>query len=302
MLGIEPGPQLLDQELPTAMIAAWAVALGNLLTIPLFLLTVPFIVGMTALRPAAVVPFALVAAVTATYVTNPTAFGLAQFVVGGLLGLLLKLSGLPRAPFLLGFVMGPIAETSLAKTIAIFGWDALLRPGVIALGAIMLFVLFRLRAPAETRGLDDPYSRPVAYGTLAGMMALAAAAAVVALGYSYGGGVAPIGAAAITAGAALVAIIRLRSKPDTPPPRLALGLGGVLALSVLAMPLCGLIPASLLFVGLTWRRVLGGRWRSLLLVLVATAALQYLMMRALIPGPLGFGLLGQVLADLLTST
>jgi hypothetical protein len=68
------------------------------------------------------------------------------------------------------------------------------------------------------------------------------------------------------------------------------------------MPLCGLIPASLIFVGLTWRRVLGGRWRSLLLVLVATAALQYLMMRALLPGPLGFGLLGQVLADLLTST
>jgi hypothetical protein len=282
------------------MTAAWAVALGNLLTIPLFLLTVPFIVGLTSLRPAAIVPFALVAAVTATYVTDPTVFGLAQFAAGGLLGLLLKISGLPRAPFLLGFVMGPIAETSLSKTIAIFGWDALLRPGVIALGAVMLFILYRLRAPAETRGLDDPYSRPVAYGTLAGMIVLSVAAAVVASGYGYGGGVAPIGAAAITAGAALVAIIRLRWKPDTPRPRLALGLGGVLALSVVAMPLIGLIPASLLFVGFAWRWSLGGGWRSLLLVLFATAALQYLMMRALLPGLIGFGVLGEPIADLLT--
>lgn len=298
MLGIEPGPAFLGPELPTAMVFAWAVALGNILTIPLFLFTVPLIVGITAPRPASIVPYALVAAVTATHAANPTLFGLSQFALGGCLGLLLKASGLPRAPFLLGFVMGPIAETSLGKTIAIFGWDALLRPGVIILGVALLLVLFRLRAPASVRGLDDPFSRPTANATFLGMIVLAAAATVAALNYRGSAGVAPIGSAAILGGAALVAIIRLRSKPETPPPPFAFGLGGMLALLVLALPFIGLIPASLVFLVLVRGSIAGGSWRALVLSMIAVGAIQYLMLGELLGQQVAFGVFDQPLFEI----
>ena len=50
-----------------------------------------------------------------------------------MIGLVLKRAGWPRAPFILGFVLGGLVETSYYQTAVIWGWSALWRPMTIVL-------------------------------------------------------------------------------------------------------------------------------------------------------------------------
>lgn len=295
MLGLEPGPRLLGAELPTAMTYAWAVVFGNLLTIPLFLAVAPILVRMTAPRPATIVPFALVAIVTAALGASGSLFTLGQFVAGGILGLMLRAAGMPRAPFLLGFVMGPIAETSLGKTVEIFGFEALLRPGVIILGAVLLAILFRLRRPASVRIPQESFSPAAAATTLTGMIVVAVAAIVAASDYHESSWYAPAGAAAVLIGAATLALIRLPKRVRTGRPELALGTGVALAILLLALPLVGLMPATVVFLLLTRRAIAQGSWAAVSVAIAIVAAAQYLFVTGLFGQEPSFGLLNRFL-------
>src|SRR6185312_13989087 len=99
-----------------------------------------------------------------------------------LLGVLLLLAGLPRAPFVLGFVMGPIVERALGRTVEIFGFDALARPGVIVLGVLLIVVLFRLKRPRAAPA-DDAFSPFAARLAFAFLMLLATASFAAAISY-----------------------------------------------------------------------------------------------------------------------
>ena len=295
MLGIEPGPQFLGPQLATAASFAWVVALANILTIPIFLLSVPLLVGVTAPRPTLVAPFALIAIVTATLAAGGGLFGLAEFAIGGLLGVLLKLAGLPRAPFLLGFVMGPIAETSLGKTIAIFGFDALRRPGVIILGVAMVAVIARMRRPVAI-GAAEGFSRSAATATFAGMIALGLAAIVVAQQYSDSASLAPVAASAIMAGAAAFSVFRLARRKGAPPEPMALDMGLRLAASIAVLPVIGLIPASVLFLLSVRQRIGSGSMWTLGLAILAVVLAQFLFFEGLLGIRPEFGLFEKFLS------
>ncbi|MEX0853985.1 MAG: tripartite tricarboxylate transporter permease [Bauldia sp.] len=295
MLGLEPGPRFLGPDLPMAISFAWAVLFGNLLTIPLFLIVVPFLVRMTAPRPAMIVPFALVAIVTAALGATESLFTLGQFIVGGMLGLLLRAAGLPRAPFLLGFVMGPIAETSLGKTIQVFGASALLRPGVIILGAVLLVVLFRLRRPAAVRTPDESFAPAAAVAAFVGMIVLSLGAIIAASDYRGSAWIAPTGVSLVLIGAAIVALVRLPSRARTGSPELDLGIGAAFVSLLVALPLVGLLPATAGFLLLVRRHVGRGSIGTLIAAILVVAAAQYLFISGLFGKAPVFGLLSRLL-------
>lgn len=290
MLGLEVGPTMLTTHLPTAMTFAWTVILANLLTIPLFLLVVPWLVRFTGLRPKAIAVFALVAVVTAALGSATNSLGLVQFAAGGLLGVALFLAGLPRAPFLLGFVIGPMVEKSLGKTLQIFGPTALLRPGVLLLGCALLAVLWRLRRPQEGPQSMTRRSRPVAFGALAGMAALGLWAIITATGFTGTSRIAPILSAAILTGASLFTLWRIQREPPAPSPSISLRMGLALSLLLAAVPVVGIVPASLGFLA-SARKTFAGRWAWMPAILIVVAVLQALMIEGLMGRPLRFGLL-----------
>ena len=291
MLGVDVGPQLLTTGLPTALAFGWTVILANLLTIPLFLLVVPFLIRWTTLRPASIAAFALVAVVTAALGSSSSPLALPQFAAGGALGVALYLAGLPRAPFLLGFVMGPLVETSLAKTLQIFGPAAMLRPGVLLLGGALLLVLWRLRRPKEgASATPAKRSRPVALAMLAFMALLGLAAMAVAGGYKATAWIAPVMAAAVMTGAACFAAWRVWREAPAASPAISPTVGAALCLYLAAVPVAGLIPASLGFLLLA-RRTFASRWVWLPAVLLLVALLQALLVGGLLGRPLSFGCL-----------
>ena len=291
MLGLDVGPSMLTTQLPTAMTFAWTVILANLLTIPLFLLVVPHLVRFTGLRPKAIAAFALVAVVTAALGTATDVFDPLQFAAGGVLGVALYLAGLPRAPFLLGFVMGPMVENSLSKTMQVFGPEAILRPGVLILGAALLVVLWRLRRPQEGVATATKRSREAAFIVLGAMVLLGLCAIADAGHFTASSKIAPIASALILIGASLFTVLRVRREPPAPAPSMSLLMGLAFALLVAAAPFIGLMPASMGFLLLV-RKTFAERWTWMPAILIAVGLFQVLMVEGLIGTPLRFGVFG----------
>jgi TctA family transporter len=80
----------------------------------------------------------------------------------GVLGYFLKKYEWPRPPFVIGFILGPIAEDSFHKSMALWGPAFLLRPGaLIMIGVIGLTIAlyvyrtFSIKAKPEWWSSDD---------------------------------------------------------------------------------------------------------------------------------------------------
>ncbi len=292
MLGIDVGPSLLTTELPIAMTFGWTVILANVLTVPLFLAIAPFLVRWTTIRPKSIAAFAMVAVVTAALGSGGTSIGLVQFAAGGALGVVLYLAGLPRAPFLLGFVMGPMVEISLAKTVEIFGPSAMLRPGVLLLGSALLVVLWRLRRPED--GVRFKRSRPAAIGVLSGLAALGVVAIVGAKGFVGSSWIAPVMASVVMIGASAFALRRVVFREEAVrSPVISIRMGAALALYLVGTPFIGLIPASLAFVAVV-RKTYAKRWIWMPVILFVVGLLQVLMLQELLGLPFSFGYVGEL--------
>jgi hypothetical protein len=113
------------------------VLAANILAIPLFLLTVPLIVRMAALQREHMVPFGIAISLFAAVYQTMMMGVIIQFVVASALGMLMRWLDWSRAAFLLGFIMGPLAEISFIQTSQIWGWAMFGRPATI--GLVLVF-------------------------------------------------------------------------------------------------------------------------------------------------------------------
>jgi TctA family transporter len=75
----------------------------------------------------------------------------------GVLGYYLKKFGWPRPPFVIGLVLGGIAEDSIFKALAIWGPTFFLRPmSLVLIGLIVMTIviyIIRLRKPDRKQGI-----------------------------------------------------------------------------------------------------------------------------------------------------
>ncbi|WP_421932513.1 tripartite tricarboxylate transporter permease [Phenylobacterium sp.] len=156
-LGVEVGPKMLTKTPEFVFLLGWSNILSNLLAAPLCLLLAPAMARFATIRRAQVVPLALAAAMAATVLTGHGISTLAQLALFSGLGLLLKGANLPRAPLLLGFVLGPGLESGLVRSGMVYGWQALTRPGVLiilALAAAIIFASSRARREPAAHGRE----------------------------------------------------------------------------------------------------------------------------------------------------
>ncbi|ROU03366.1 tripartite tricarboxylate transporter permease [Histidinibacterium lentulum] len=133
LIGIEVGPGMAARDPWIIETAGWVILIANLLAFPLCLLIAPFVTHLATLHRALVIPFALMAATVAALALSGSAETLVQIVVFGLLGTALARLNWPRAPFVLGFVIGPILEGALSRTMLTVGVEALWRPMVLVI-------------------------------------------------------------------------------------------------------------------------------------------------------------------------
>ncbi|MDO8801740.1 tripartite tricarboxylate transporter permease [Phenylobacterium sp.] len=174
-LGIEVGPRMLTKTPEFVFLLGWSNIASNLLAVPLCLLLAPAMSRFANLRRDQVVPVALAAALAATALTQPGVSAMAQLVVFSALGLLLKGSNVPRAPLLLGFVLGPGIELGLIRSSMVYGWSAFARPGVLIILGLAAAIILATSWSRPGLSAKETGARltPVAIGLIALASALA---------------------------------------------------------------------------------------------------------------------------------
>jgi len=157
LLGIEVGPGMAAHDTWIIQLAGWVILVANLLAFPICLAAAPLLTRLATLHRAMVVPFALVASTVAALAISPSAETLAQIVFFGALGTVLAHLDWPRAPFVLGFVIGPILEGALTRTMLTVGTDAFQRPMVLVIiGVTVATVIFWRRGGMRRKGAALP--------------------------------------------------------------------------------------------------------------------------------------------------
>ena len=155
ILGIQPGPMLIQTNLGLVWTLIWALVIANILAVFMFLGVAKWLGLLAFVRGGLLIPFVLVLAMLGSYLSRGHWENLVVIVVLGFLGYGLKRFGWPRPPFVIGLVLGPIAEKSLHQALALWGPAFLLRPISIVLVAIIVgtlaftFVRGRKKAPSH---------------------------------------------------------------------------------------------------------------------------------------------------------
>jgi putative tricarboxylic transport membrane protein len=244
--GVAVGPNMLTTDIGLSFSLAAAVILANLIVVPLFFLVIPSIVKLSALRREAIAPFAIVLSVSGALIDTPRPITVVLVAIGSLLGIALKLANWPRAPVMLGYVVGIMAERSYFHTVEIYGWTALSRPMTILLGLATVGWLAYVTTSRPVTRVPGPRTANVL--TSAGFIVGFAIVIFAALHTISGSGrLAPIAVALLGGILCIVMLYLALTSPDHPteePIRHA----GAFALYLLAIPIFGFVAAGAFFI------------------------------------------------------
>ena len=156
LLGMPVGPTFIERHQDLLWLIVWTLVASNLLAVVLLLALVPLFSAMAYFKTQFIIPAALAFSVMALATETLDGFRLALLFGFAMLGQLLLLRRWPRPPFLLGFVLGPLIETSLSQTRAIYGWSFIERPVSLALVAVMALTLLWSLRRRKADPIDDP--------------------------------------------------------------------------------------------------------------------------------------------------
>jgi TctA family transporter len=242
-VGLGIGPTLLTTNVHISFVLAATIVLSNLVAVPMFFAVVPWIVRLTALRRDHMVPLTITMALVTAMMLNMSLFTLGQFVLGCALGILLKGLGWQRAPFLLGYVLGPILETSFIQTAQVWGWSMFLRPASLIMIALFGYATFRsFRRGGSPSG--TAFGRP---DTIAALVLVAVFGTALVLALRFPEGASPGPMLISVAGILLAGFVLLRSllpqKADREPIEKFNWLAET-ALFCIAVPFAGLVISS----------------------------------------------------------
>ena len=109
--------------------------------------------ALTFVRGSLIVPFVFVLVVLGAFINEGQWENLIILVILSAIGYALLRAGWPRAPFVIGLVLGKIAEESLNKALALWGMNFFLRPlSLVLIGLIVLtigYAVYKARKPAK---------------------------------------------------------------------------------------------------------------------------------------------------------
>jgi TctA family transporter len=158
ILGIQPGPNLMTKQLDLVWTLIWALVIGNVIAVMFLLFIMRWAATLTFVNGAMLVPFIVVLAVTGAYINEGQWQNLLILVALSAVGYGLLRFGWPRAPFVIGLVLGRISEESLHKALGLWGLSFFTRPlSLVLMGIILTTIAFavyrniRTSAPRELR-------------------------------------------------------------------------------------------------------------------------------------------------------
>jgi len=222
--GIVPGPEMLTRHLDLTYLIILSLAVATLLGTLVCVLASGWMIKLVDVRYAILLPIVLSLALVGGFVGGQHAWADMILVVGaGILGWLMREQGWPRAPLLIGLVLGDTVERYLFISVQIDGWSWLYRPvvlGLLVLTAVGLYKPMR-RLVVSTVHRIRFGGRSLRFGPSAWFTLFFAAVLAFALADTWGwpwlARVAPQSVAAFGLACALVSLFLEVLRGDAPP-------------------------------------------------------------------------------------
>lgn len=115
--GIRAGPLLPIQHPEMIGYVAGAFVIATILMVVFGLLVTRLFLKILLVPTEVLMPMIFVLCVVGTYVLNGRLFDVWVMLLFGLLGYFMRLNDFPAAPFVLGFILGPMADTNLRRAL-----------------------------------------------------------------------------------------------------------------------------------------------------------------------------------------
>jgi putative tricarboxylic transport membrane protein len=141
ILGIQPGPTLIKDHMDLVWMLIWGLVVGNIIAVSFLLFVARWVGKLTFINGGMLVPFILVVVVVGCYINEGQWENIVILFALGLIGYGLLKYDWPRAPFVIGIVLGKIAEESLNKALALWGGYFFLRPLSLILMALIVLTI-----------------------------------------------------------------------------------------------------------------------------------------------------------------
>lgn len=137
-IGIQPGPEMLGENAPYLWQMVWILVIANLMATAFCLSVSKPMAKVTGVRAALVVAPVLVLSLLGSYAATFAVGDIFTAIFFGIVGYFMMKYGYSRATLVIGFVLGGILEKNYLLSMRLYGWDFLLRPGVLIIAALVL--------------------------------------------------------------------------------------------------------------------------------------------------------------------
>jgi putative tricarboxylic transport membrane protein len=157
MLGIQPGPAMALTGMDIVWTLIWALMIANIFAVLMFFAFVPLLGYLSYIRGSLLIPFVFALTFLGAFLGHRAWENLIVLTVLGIFGYFLKKYSWPRPPFVIGFILGPIAEDSYHKAYSLWGYGFLLRPGTLIMILLIVasigFYIWRTYHPNNKGGM-----------------------------------------------------------------------------------------------------------------------------------------------------
>lgn len=123
ILGVTPGPQLVDERPDLFWGVINSMYIGNLILLLLSIPLVGIFVKVLRIRPAILAPITVLITVLGVYTINNSVFDIYVMIFFGAVGYLMKKLGFEPGPMVLAFVLGALVEGNVRRAMIIFDGD-----------------------------------------------------------------------------------------------------------------------------------------------------------------------------------
>lgn len=142
LLGIEPGPALIEEDLQFTYVMVWSLALANVIGAGMCFAISSKVAKITTIPYGILAPFMIMIICFAAFQVTRSIYDLYTLIILGAFCTLMKSYNWPRPALLIGFVLSDTLETYLYQAVQIYDWNFLTRTSVITIFVITLISVF----------------------------------------------------------------------------------------------------------------------------------------------------------------
>ena len=142
LLGIEPGPALIEEDLQFTYVMVWSLALANVIGAGMCFAISSKVAKITTIPYGVLAPFMIMIICFAAFQVTRSIYDLYILIILGAFCTLMKSYNWPRPALLIGFVLSDTLETYLYQAVQIYDWNFLTRTSVIIIFIITLISIF----------------------------------------------------------------------------------------------------------------------------------------------------------------